>query len=89
MNPKPNPKFEAMWRKLTPEQRRRLATILKTTVSSLRQYADARRGISAEMAVRIEKAIEQMRLPFLSRMDLNGTCRRCEFARFCNGGRPA
>lgn len=84
--PSPNPKLLAVWRDMTPEQRKRFAALVKTTVGNLRQNVDGRRGISSDLAIRIEKAVARMRFlnTSISRMELNATCGRCEFARACN-----
>lgn len=80
---KPNPKLLALWRELTPKQRTRFATLAKTTDGSLRLNVEGRRGISSDLAIRVEKAAEKMGLTPISRMELSPTCGKCEFARFC------
>lgn len=84
--PKPIKPFLYLWQKMTPEQRRRFSLVLKMSPGSARQYAEGRRGISSAMAIRIEKASHMMGRGFekLSRMQLNDTCRTCEYAKRCN-----
>lgn len=83
MQQKPNPKVLAIWRKLKPEQRVRLAALAKTTAGSLRGNIEGRRGISSDLAIRVEKAAVKLGVQGLSRTDLNATCSRCEYARAC------
>lgn len=81
---KPIRKLVAFWRGMTPDQRVRFAALVHSTVGSLRQIVEGRRGISSEMAVKLEKASVHMHTDVvLNRMDLNATCRRCEYARTC------
>lgn len=69
---------------LTPTQLKRLAALAKTSYDSLRHVASGRRGASAEMAIRIERAAKRMRLD-VRREELNSGCRGCEFAKKCRG----
>jgi hypothetical protein len=84
-NPKPIPKLLTLWTSLTPEMRRRLTKLMHSTPGTVRQYVEGRRTISAEMAVRMEKATITLGVEPLSRMVLNKTCHDCEYARACVG----
>jgi CRISPR/Cas system-associated exonuclease Cas4 (RecB family) len=86
---KPIPKFLALWKKMIPESRIEFAKMARTTSGNLRQYAEGRREVTPRLAIRIEKVVEKLQLPALTRMDLNETCRNCEYARACvtKGGR--
>lgn len=79
---RPNPKLLALWRSLTPPQRKRFAALAKSTPGSLRQLAEGRRGISSGFAIRIEKAGGRMGVGCLNRTDLSDDCRGCEYAKF-------
>ncbi len=79
---RPNPKLLALWRSLTPPQRKRFAALAKSTPGSVRQLAEGRRGISSGFAIRIEKAGSRMGVGSLNRVDLNEDCRGCEYAKF-------
>lgn len=80
---RPNRKLLALWRGLDPKQRKRFAALAKSTPGSLRQNAEGGRGISSDLAIRLEKAAARMGLSPLSRADLNEACGRCEYAKFC------
>ncbi len=80
---KPNPKLLKLWRSMTPAERKVFATLAKSTDGSLRQAAEGRRGISADLASRIERAAVKIGAKPISRMELNETCAKCEFARYC------
>lgn len=80
---KPNPKLQALWRDLDPKQRKRFAALAGKTAGSLRHVVDGRRGISSDLAIKLEKASVRMALKPLDRMALNETCGKCEFARYC------
>lgn len=67
---------------LTPDQLRRLATLAQCSPASLRHVAAGRRSMSAEMAIRVERAAKRMRLD-LRREDMNSGCAGCEFAKKC------
>lgn len=67
---------------LTPDQLRRLAALAECSPASLRHVAAGRRSMSAEMAIRVERAGKRMRLD-LRREDLNSGCGVCEFAKKC------
>lgn len=80
---RPNPKLLALWRRLEPKQRAVFAKYVKSTDSTLRQYAEGRRNISPDLAIRIEKAAARMQIiPIVNRTDLSQTCAKCEYARF-------
>ena len=79
----PSPKLASLWRTLNLKQRERFATLAGTTPGSLRHVVEGRRGISAELAVKLEKAAIRMGVTMLSRTELNGACAKCEFARAC------
>lgn len=81
--PKPIPKLLALWQKMNPAARVVFAKMARTSSGNLRQYAEGRRGISSALAIRIEKTVQQLGLKPISRMDLNKTCRECEFAKAC------
>jgi DNA-binding transcriptional regulator YdaS (Cro superfamily) len=73
----------ALWRGLEPKQRLRFAKLAKSTEASLRQYAEGRRNISPDLAIRVEKAASRMQIiPIINRTDLSATCQSCEYARF-------
>ena len=67
---------------LTPVQLKRLAPLAKTSYAHLRHVAAGRRGVSSEMAIRVERAAKRMKLD-LRREDLNAGCAGCEFAKKC------
>ncbi len=79
---KPNPKLLKLWRGMTPAERKVFAQFAKSTDGSLRQVAEGRRGISSDLAVRIEHAVVKIGAKPISRMELNSTCGGCEFARY-------
>lgn len=80
---KPNPKLLALWRSLPPKQRATFARFVKSTDSTLRQYAEGRRNISPDLAIRIEKAAARMQIvPIINRTDLNATCAKCDYAKY-------
>jgi hypothetical protein len=87
---KPVRPFLNLWRMLTPALRKRFVLVLKSSAGTVRQYAEGRRGISPAVAARIEKASVMLGgdYPRLNRMDLNETCRNCEFAIACRGPMP-
>lgn len=68
----------------TAEQRRAIAKAMggRATENSLRHVAKGRRGVSAEMAVAIERAAGAVGLD-IRRESLSPTCAGCEFARTC------
>lgn len=72
----------------TPEQLRRIAALVSaatgrpTTYSSLRHAAKGRRGVSADMALAIERAAQQIGLD-IRRETLASACAGCEFAHRC------
>lgn len=80
---RPNPKLLKLWRNMTPAERKVFATLAKSTDGSLRQAAEGRRGISPDLASRIERAVVKIGAKPISRMDLNETCRNCDFAKYC------
>lgn len=80
---KPNPKLMALWQSMTPPQRKRFAALARSTSGSLRQTVEGRRGISSDLAIRLEKAAARLGLKPISRTDLSDTCSKCEFARAC------
>lgn len=84
---KPNPKLDALWSKLDMKQRARLSRLAGKTPGSMQHVVKGRRGISSELAVRLERAASKMKME-ISRTDLNPTCGRCEFARACLKGIP-
>ena len=69
---------------LTPTQLRDLAAIAECSADSLRHVVRGRRGLSSQMAIRIEKAAKKMKPKLvLKREDMNAGCGGCEFARAC------
>ena len=72
----------------TPDQLRRIAALVSaatgrpTTYSSLRHAAKGRRGVSADMALAIERAAAQIGLD-IRRETLASACAGCEYARRC------
>jgi hypothetical protein len=81
--PKPNKPLLALWQSLTPDLRRQLAKLSRTSAGSLRQYAEGRRGITPALAIRVEKAVTELGFKTIWRTQLNETCNKCEFARTC------
>lgn len=79
----PSPKLGALWRTLDTKQRERFASLAGTTAGSLRHVVEGRRGISAELAVKLEKAAIRIGVAMISRTELNAACSKCEFARAC------
>jgi len=75
------------WQRMVPADRKAFAKLVGTTVNSFRHVAEGRRGISPDLAIRIEKASEKMieRMPAFERGELNETCRKCDYARMCRG----
>lgn len=77
--------------KATPEQRKMLANKAKTKPEQLRHIRKARRGVSAMLAIKIERAsvaLERVtELPPIHREDLADGCAVCEFAKACRGGK--
>jgi hypothetical protein len=54
---------------------------MRSTPGAMRQYIEGRRHISPDIAIRLEKATLTLGVDPISRMTLNQTCRRCDFAR--------
>ena len=81
--PKPNKPLLTLWQSLTPDLRRQLAKLSRTSAGSLRQYAEGRRGITPALAIRVEKAVTELGFKTIWRTQLNDTCGKCEFARTC------
>jgi len=75
------------WHHMVPADRKVFTKLVGKSVNSFRHVAEGRRGISSDLAIRIEKASEKMadRMPTFNRMELNETCRKCEYARRCAG----
>jgi hypothetical protein len=70
------------------EQQAQLARLAGTTVGTLYQLTSEHRHASSQLAIDLEKAAARVKqgdvpLPPLSRMDLNKTCRGCDFAKAC------
>ena len=82
-DPKPVPKFLTLWKKMIPAARIEFAKMIRTSSGNLRQYAEGRRGITPKLAIRIEKAVDELKLPPINRTELNDTCRKCEYAIRC------
>ncbi len=80
-NPKPVKQLVKLWKFLTPTMRERLTRLMKSTPGAMRQYVEGRRSISSDMAIKFEKATLTLGVDPISRMTLNETCRRCEFAK--------
>jgi hypothetical protein len=72
---------------LTPLQRRRLAALAGCSEGALRHASAGRRGISSQMAIRLERAARRMGL-VLRREDMNAGCKGCEFAKQCRKASP-
>jgi hypothetical protein len=70
---------------LTPAQRRRLAVLARCSEGALRHSSAGRRGISSQMAIRLERAARRMSIVLL-REDMNAGCKVCEFAKTCRKG---
>jgi hypothetical protein len=81
-----NRKLKAWMSAASLEQKERLARLANTSVSMLYHLSSGERKASSEKAIRIERAAAKIGggLPTLSRMDLNATCRGCEYAKACN-----
>ena len=78
----PNPKLVAFWKRLTPDLRKQFTKLMRSTPGSIRQYAEGRRGISAEVAARVEKASREIAITKpLDRTELSKTCAQCEYAK--------
>lgn len=69
---------------LIPGQIKRLAALVGCNPDSLRHVKMGRRALSAEMAIKVEKAGRRLKLN-LRREDMNSGCAKCEFARKCRG----
>ena len=82
-NPKPPRVLLAVWKSMPPKHRDRFAVLVGTTTGSLRQYIEGRRRIGADLAGKIEKATHLMGYGKINRMQLNDTCKRCEYAQRC------
>lgn len=67
---------------LTPEQIRRLAPLVPTSIATLRQVAHGQRGVTALKAIAIERAAAKLGLD-IRRESLNPGCANCEFAKAC------
>ena len=65
----------------TKKELARLAKLAGSSYNSLRQVG-ATRGVSAQMAIRIERAAKKMGRD-VRREDLNPGCAVCEFAKKC------
>lgn len=88
--PKPNiyppcPKLAGWLKKAKTDMRARLAFLARTSDAMYRQWVPGRRGVSADMAGRIEDATRQIKIenpaapePVL-RGDLCEACRRCPY----------
>jgi len=69
---------------LSPAQLRDLAKIAGCSAENLRHVISGRRGLSSQMAVRVEKAAKKLKpRVLLKREDMNAGCAVCEFARAC------
>lgn len=84
--PKPNRQLLALWDGFTPADKDRFAALVRKSKGSLMHVVHGRRGISSELAVRMEKAAAKMDRK-ISRGELNETCGRCEYYRSCTKGR--
>jgi MoaA/NifB/PqqE/SkfB family radical SAM enzyme len=81
--PKPNKPLLALWKVITPDLRRQLAKLARTSSGSLRQYAEGRRATTPALAIRLEKAVTELGFKTIWRTQLNDTCGKCEFAKAC------
>jgi hypothetical protein len=86
MTPK-TPTLKAVLDSMTAKQREQFARAAGTSIGSLRQIAAGRRGASALMAVRIDRAAAKRGL-ILPRASLNTGCAVCEYARTCTRTEP-
>ena len=75
----------------TPEEIKRLAKAANTTPNYLRHMAAGRREPSAQMAGQIEKATREiekgkhgLRLPAITRGEINIACAKCPYYKQCN-----
>ncbi len=80
---KPNPKLVAIWRKMKPAEREKLAELARTTPGSLRHVVAGRRHASSELAMTLESALEDMGLRPISRGELSPVCAKCSYYRAC------
>jgi DNA-binding transcriptional regulator YdaS (Cro superfamily) len=77
----PNVKLSELWKRMTPDLRKQFTKIMRTTPGNVRQYAEGRRGISAEVAARIERASTTLAITKpIDRTELNKTCAGCPYA---------
>lgn len=88
-------KLWAWFSRATIEERKRLASVVKSSVASIRFAAKAFRNdgcpnLTAEFAARIEAGITEVNsestsdLPDVRREDLSETCRKCPYQIQCN-----
>ena len=83
---KPNKALLALWKPMSLKHRARFAMLADTSLGSLRQYVEGRRGISSELAAQLEKAARLMGVAPIDRTQLNVTCRKCDYAKRCLKG---
>ena len=84
---KPNAKLVAIWRKMKPAERDKLAELARTTPGSLRHVVAGRRHASSELAMALETALEDMGLRAIPRGELSPVCARCSYYRHCKLGK--
>lgn len=93
---KPVSKFWEWFSSASVAQRKRLATLCRSSVASLRFGAKGFRSdgvpnLTADFASRIEEGIaiinqeSEGSLPDVRREDLSDTCRKCPYQQACNG----
>lgn len=68
-------KFADWWRRASGDDKRELARAVKSSVSTLRHVVYGQRAASADLAGRIEEALNFQ----LTRGDLCDTCKRCVY----------
>jgi hypothetical protein len=85
--------FKVWMRAATRSEQQIMAEAIGTSPGMLYHYSNENRQPSTERAIQIEKQSKVMskaskgRLPEIMRTDLVSTCRSCEFAQKCMGGR--
>ncbi len=83
----PNPTLKHFLHALDGEQQERFAAAAGTTVGAIRHMVTGRRGVSAGMAIALEKSAKRLgagrKYPLLLRTDLSLACKHCEYAKAC------
>lgn len=83
---KVNKRLQKLWHEMNPTDRKLFASLVGKTVGSFRHVAEGRRGVSSDLAIRIEDALRMLDMKVqINRTELNETCRRCSYAKACLG----